>query len=92
MRSNISDLPLNHCTLFSLFDTYVASILSYACKVLGMHAGYDVEKVQLDFCKHVLGVKKRTNNVLVYTETGRLPFKVCRLICIFKCCALKTVF
>ena len=84
MRSNISDLPLNHCTLFSLFDTYVASILSYACEVWGMHAGNDVEKVHLDFCKHVLGVKKRTNNVLVYAETGRLPLKVCRLIRIFK--------
>ena len=31
-----------------------------------------------------LGVKKRTNNVLIYAETGRLPLKVCRLIRIFK--------
>ena len=57
MRSNVSDLELNHCTLFSLFDTYVASILLYGCEVWGSHAGNDVEKVHLDFCKNVLGVK-----------------------------------
>ena len=44
MRSNVSDLELNHCTLFSLFDTYVASILLYGCEVWGSHAGNDVEK------------------------------------------------
>ena len=84
MRSNVSDLMLNHCTLFSLFDTYVTSIISYGSEVWGMHAGKDIEKVHLDYCKHVLGVNKRTNNVLTYAETGRLPLKVWRLIRIFK--------
>ena len=44
----------------------------------------NIEKVHLDYCKHVFGVKKLTNNVLIYAETGRLPLKVCRLIRIFK--------
>ena len=50
--------------------------MGYACS-----KGYI--KVHLDYCKHVLGVKKRTDNVLIYAETGRLPLKVCRLIRIF---------
>ena len=41
-------------------------------------------------------VKKPTNNVLVYAETGRFPLKVCREICIFKFwfkyCVPKIVF
>ena len=59
MHSNVSDLELNHCALFSLFDTYVESILLYGCEVWGSHAGTRVEKVHLDFCKNVLGVKKK---------------------------------
>ena len=75
MWSNVSDLILNCCTLFSLFDEYVTSILSYVSEVRSMHAGKDIEKVHLDNCKHVLGVKKRTNNVVIYAETGRLLLK-----------------
>ena len=39
MRSNVSQLMLNHCTLISLFDTYVLSILNYSCEIWGNHKG-----------------------------------------------------
>ena len=84
VRSNVSDLELNHCTLFSLFDTYVASILLFGCEVWGSHAGNNVEKVHLDFWENVLGVKKKNYQWLIYAETGRLHLKAVRLIRIFK--------
>ena len=84
MRANTLDMSLNHCTMFSLFDTYVSSILNYGCEVWGSHKAHDVEKVHLDFCKNILGVTRRTNNVMVYIETGRLPLRFVRLIRMFK--------
>ena len=84
LRANITDMSLNHCTMFSLFDTYVSSILNYGCEVWGSHRAHDIEKVHLDFCKNILGVTRRTNNVMVYIETGRLPLRFVRLIRMFK--------
>ena len=70
--------------MFSLFDTYVSSILNYVCEVWGTHKAHDVEKVHLDFCKNILGVTRRTNDVMVYIETGRIPLRFVRLIRMFK--------
>ena len=39
-------------------------------EVCDMHAGKDIHKVHLDYCKDVLGVKKRTNHILIYAVTG----------------------
>ena len=61
-------------------NSYVSSILNYGCEVWGSHKAHDVEKVHLDFCKNILGVTRRTNNVMVYIETGRLPLRFVRLI------------
>ena len=49
----------------SLFDTYIGSALQYASEIWGNHRGNCVEKVQLDFCKRLLGVKKSTCNVMI---------------------------
>ena len=68
----------------SVFDTYVHSILSYACEIWGFHKAPDVEKVHLNFCKKLLGVNKRTNNSLVYCELGRFPLQIRRKLRIFK--------
>ena len=43
-----------------------------------------IEKVQLDFCKRVLGVKKSTCNVMIYSELGRLPLHVIRKFKVLK--------
>ena len=58
MRSNVSQLMLNHCTLISLFDTYVLSVLNYSCEIWGNHKGAELEKIHLNFLKNILGVKK----------------------------------
>ena len=43
----MKELYLNHCTLLSLFDTYVNNNLNYGCEVWGSNKGSDVEKVHL---------------------------------------------
>lgn len=39
-----------------------------------------IEKLRLDFCKHVLGVKRSTCDVAVYSELGRFPLLYQKLI------------
>ena len=63
-----------------LFDTYIGSILSYASEVWGTQRGDYIEKVHLDFCKRILGVKKSTCNVMIYAELGRLPLHAISMI------------
>ena len=75
---------LNTGTMLSLFDTYVGSVLNYGCEIWGFHNGKNVEKVQLQYLKTLLGVKKTTSSAVVYCETGRFPLKVVRLFRIFK--------
>ena len=50
----------------------------------GFHKAPDIEKIHLDFCKNILGVKSSTPNAMVYCELGRLP-----LYCIRKCRIIK---
>lgn len=84
LRSKVSQLNLNVETMFSLFDTYVSSILNYGCEVWGNHSARDIEKIHLEFIKNVLCVRKNTNTSMVYFETGRLPLKIVRYFRIFK--------
>ena len=49
-------------TLFSLFDTYISSILNYSCEGWGNHKASDIEQVQLKFVKRILKVKTSTVN------------------------------
>ena len=71
-------------TMLSVFDTYINSILSYGSEVWGFHSGHDFEKVHIQFCKRLLGVKKGTCNEFVYSELGRFPRQVTRKLRIFK--------
>ena len=71
-------------TMLSVFDTYINSILSHGSEVWGFHSGHDVEKVHIQFCKRLLGVKKGTCNEFVYSELGRFPLQVTRKLRIFK--------
>ena len=63
---------------------YTSSIVSYGCKVLGYHMGPDIEKIHLDFLRYVFGVKRNTNRVMLYFETGRMPLYIKRIIRMFK--------
>jgi hypothetical protein len=78
LAKNTRGLYLNPETQLSLFDCYVGSILNYASEVIGLCSSVHVEKVHLDFCKRLLGVKKSTCNAAIYTELGRYPLKLVR--------------
>ena len=84
LYKNINDMYLNVESSLSLFDTYIGSVLQYASEIWGIHRGNCVEKVQLDFCKRLLRVKKSTCNVMIYSELGRLPLHVIRKFKILK--------
>ena len=47
---------LNTEIMLSIFDTYVGSVLNYGCEIWGFHNGIDVEKVQLQYLKTLLGL------------------------------------
>ena len=58
-----------------LFDKLVLPILNYGCETWGFHSGTALERVQLQFCKQLLGVKKCTQNDFIYGELGRTPLQ-----------------
>ena len=59
-------------------------MLNYACEVWGFHTALDIERVHLNFCKRVLGVKRTTQNDFVYGILGRVPMNIRRHIRIVK--------
>ena len=63
-----------------LFDKMITPILCYASEVWGFHDAPDIERVQLKFCKTVLGVKSTVQNDFIYGELNRLPMKCVRLV------------
>ena len=71
----MTSLHLNTETILSLFDCYITSILCYASEVWGHIKGKAVERVHVDFCKRLLGIKRSTNNSMVYAELGRVPLR-----------------
>ena len=75
LSKQIKDMYLNVESTIFLFDTYISSILKYVSEVWGMDKGVNIEKLHLDFCKRLLGVKKSTCNIMVYCELGQLPLK-----------------
>ena len=77
LKRKCNNMDFNYNTLLSLFDTYVASIAFYGCEIWGLHQAPDIEKVHLDFCKSILGVKRSTPNAMVYCELGRVPLLYC---------------
>ena len=60
-KSKTNEMYLNTETMLSLFDTYVGSVLNYGYEIWNFHNGKDVEKVQLQYLKTLLGVKKKNN-------------------------------
>ena len=75
---------LNAETLLSLFDTYIGSILNYGCEVWGFNKANSHEIIHMQFFKRILGVKRSTTNMMVYSELGRLPLYISRNIRIVK--------
>ena len=67
-----------------LFDKLVLPILNYGNEVWGFHGGKAVEKVHMQYCKRLLGVKKCTQNDFIYGELGRTSLQCQRLVNIVK--------
>jgi len=61
-----------------LFDAFVSSILNYACEVWGTVESKEIERIQLRYCKQILGVKLSLSNAAVYGELNRYPLYVNR--------------
>ena len=66
--------------VFDLIDTLVKPIVLFNSEIWGININKELEQFHLSFMKRILGVKKSTNNCLIYTKTGRYPLYI---ICIY---------
>jgi len=62
--------------LFSLFDKMVVPIILYGAETWGTEYRRYIERVQIKFCRHVLGVGSQAPDVAVLGECGRYPMYV----------------
>ena len=70
--------------MMDLFEKFIMPILCYGCEIWGFHPAPHIERIQLQFCKRILGVKKTTQNDFVYGELGRMPVQNIRFARIIK--------
>ena len=100
LLQNIRAYDFSPRTLCQLFDAFVASILNYCSEVWGYTTSKQIERINLKYCKKILGVKTATSNVGVYGESARYPLFINRYVQILKYwfklqetenCVLKTV-
>ena len=75
-------LPPRH--KLDLFDKLILPILNYGSEVWGFSKATAVERVHLQFCKRLLGVKKTTQNDFIYGELGRTTCIIRRYLLIIK--------
>ena len=67
-----------------LFDELVSPIFNYGTEVLGFFKASQIERIPLQFCKRLLGVKKCTQNNFVYGELRRISYQRQRYFIIVK--------
>lgn len=67
-----------------LFDKLILPILNYGSEVWGFHVGKSIDRIHLQFCKRLLGVKRSTQNDFIYDELGRMPLQNIRYYNIIK--------
>uniref|UniRef100_A0A8W8JN00 Reverse transcriptase domain-containing protein n=1 Tax=Magallana gigas TaxID=29159 RepID=A0A8W8JN00_MAGGI len=65
---------------FKLFDSIIVPILTYGAEVWGTDINEEIEAVQNDFCKWILGISKKATNIMARGECGRLPLYVIYMI------------
>lgn len=70
---NFTDLSTKH--ILELFDKLVWPILCYGGQVWGFSKPVQQERVHLQFCKKLLGVKKSTQNDFIYGDLGRVSIQ-----------------
>ena len=79
---HFSDLTPKH--VLNLFDKLVTPILNYGSEVWGFCKANQIERVHLQFCKKLLGVKQCTQNNFIYGDLGRVSYQSLRYINIIK--------
>ena len=62
----------------------ILPILNYGSEVWGFSQANAIERVHLQFCKRLLGVKKTTQNDFIYGELGRTTCITKRYLLIIK--------
>ena len=76
LLSNIKTVEFTPKILCHLYDSFVGSIISYACEVWGFSKSKELERIHMRFCRRVLGVKVSTRNAGINGELGRYPLYV----------------
>ena len=61
---------------FKLFDTLILPILTYGCEIWGYENTKQLEKLHLQFCRNILGVRTTTPNFMTYRELGKTPIDI----------------
>ena len=61
-----------------LFDKLVTPILNYASEIWAFIPAVQIERVHLQFCKSLLGVKRSCQNDFIYGELGRINYRTNR--------------
>ena len=80
--NKFTDFSVSH--MLGLFDKLILPILTYGSEVSGFSKADNIERTHLQFCKHLLGVKKQTQNNFVYGELGRVPLRNHRLVSVIR--------
>ena len=81
MLTNIHFIRFRQCSyMLGLFDKLILTILTYGSEVSGFSKADNIDRIHLQFCKHLLGVKIQTQNISIYGELGRVPVRNYRLI------------
>ena len=70
--------------VLDLFDKLFTPIICYCSKVWGFCKADKIERVHLQFCKALLGVKQSTQNTFIHGELGRMPYQMLRYFKIIK--------
>ena len=63
-----------------LFDQLVSPVLHYSSEIWGLHTATEIENVNRNFLRKILSVRKSTNLIGLYGETGRVPLQIIRKI------------
>ena len=76
LYKKIRNLDLSIDCQLKLFDHTIVPILTHGCETWGFGDLSLIEKVQTDFFKHILKVKRSTPHVMLYGELGRYPLSI----------------
>ena len=66
--------------MLALFDKLILPIFTYGSEISGFSKADAIERIHLQFCKHLFGAKIQKQNNFIYGELGRVPVRNHRLV------------